>query len=147
MMSDTVQQAEKSWSARVAICEGKNVVEEVMFDSYPAKTEGTARAIAVELGYGYLKTLSLDASISGVTIIMVSPDEPAKEGIFRPFRPDNSQHRAAHGMNSSNGGYRQTPLYKPFTCPIVSLCAIKYNTSKDGGSFNATIMAKEAQEV
>lgn len=144
-MADTTK---KSWSARVLIYEDSAPLEEVMFDSFLADSETTARNLAVEFGYGYMKTLDLDSKKStGVRVIAVAPDvmagtgkefhaaSPVTYGTSRPTTPAKS--------SSHNWTGRRVP----FSCPIVQLCKVKYATIKLGGSFNAIKMADKAKET
>jgi hypothetical protein len=130
-MEDNIK-VKPSWTARVLIYQGSTSLEEIMFDSYEADSESSARAIAVELGYGYLKTLGISDKAAGCSIIMVVPDIP----IGSP-RPDvRDAIRRSYSNRDPHRQPRTVPIVIPFKCPIVKLCHLQYTGVSVGNSFN-----------
>lgn len=136
-MADKVKQ---SWSARVLIYDGSNSIEEVMFDSFPADNDANARAFAIEFGYGYLKTLDIKSSESGVRVISVASDKDTS--------PNKHVDQYARGSrsNSSSGHRSHEPWRATFKCPIVKMCDVRFETFKVDNAFNVKRMADKAKE-
>jgi hypothetical protein len=127
-----------SFCARVLIYEGSESLEEIMFDDFPANDAGQARKLAVEYGYGYMRACDLTGARAGVRVISVAKvadgaGECLPVVVEVGSKPRN---RVTH-----------QPIYKPFACPIVSMCSTRYSIHKMGDALNLVPITTKDKET
>jgi hypothetical protein len=131
------KQAPAMWSVGVRIFnQNQKAIEDVLVENFPSKSEAEARAFAIQKALAHMKELNLQNK-GGVAVFSVKQLNPGTQLVV------HEGGRSRRSRDSKDTRLPPKAHYKPFSCPISSLCTDNYLGIKTLGGFNIVLPPKE----
>jgi len=121
----------KMYTAHVQCNANHRMVETLEIENFPATSVGNAHSYAVRAGMEHLKNQGYctPGVITGVQVMAV------EEYGTKPAKALPVQSAAAAASKATYKNTAPAVVYKPFSCPITSLCKVKYSGVRRDTSF------------